>query len=125
MAFVPDVQAVCIIFQHANCAKNFLSKCAQHFEHTGVSIFGADHEVSPGQLYALNDDLRKMDAPVNARRRLTFARSQLFQNGMTEARFRADIEAIVGAPNIELLWLFNTGNGKSPSDIVKSYANLR
>jgi hypothetical protein len=52
-----------------------------------------------------------MSPPTNERRRLTFARSQLFTHGMTEAQFKNDIYRLVGQAHVELVWLFNTGNG--------------
>ena len=115
MAYAPGEQAVCIIFQHGHCARQFMHNCADHIGRTGSSPFGKVHLVVLGLPYPADDHLRKMEPPHNARRRLTFARSQLFTNGMTECRFRADIEMIVGASNVELLWLFNTGNGKFTS----------
>jgi hypothetical protein len=54
-----------------------------------------------------------MAPPMNERRRLTFARSQLFAHGMTEDHFKSDIYRLVGEGNVELVWLFNTGNGMS------------
>ncbi|KAK5094208.1 hypothetical protein LTS08_008699 [Lithohypha guttulata] len=110
MAFVPEEQAVCIIFQHARCAVQFMHNCAGYIGRTGNSPLGKDYSIFPGVPYPLNDGLRRMDNPYNERRRLTFARSQLFSNGISESRFRNDVEQIVGASNIELLWLFNTGN---------------
>lgn len=115
IAFAPEEQAVCVILQHSHCATQFMQDFAEHVGRTGCSPFGREHYVVPGLPYPMDNDLRRMEPPHNARRRLTFARSQLFSNGMTECKFRADIESIVGAPNIELLWLFNTGNGKSSS----------
>lgn len=115
IAFVPDEQAVCIIFQHAHCAVDFLHDCAEHVGRTGISPFGSEYNIFPGVPYPMDDGLRLMDNPCNARRRLTFARSQLFSNGVSENRFREDIVSLVGATNVELLWLFNTGNGRSIS----------
>ncbi|KAK5945668.1 hypothetical protein PMZ80_002874 [Knufia obscura] len=110
IAYAPEAQAVCIIFQHAYCAVQFMHNCAEYIGRHGISPFGSEHDVSPGLPYQVNDGLRRMDPPHNERRRLTFARSQLFSNGISEARFRKDIEDIVGPSNIERLWLFNTGN---------------
>ena len=110
IAFAPEAKSVCIIFQHAYCAAQFMHNCAEFVGRHGISPFGREQDVSPGLLYPTNDSLRKMDPPQNERRRLTFARSQLFSNGVTEASFRKDIEDIVGSSNIERLWLFNTGN---------------
>lgn len=114
IAYAPEAEAVCIIFQHAACASEFMHRCASHSEYNGVSPFGPGHEIAPGLPYAMNKDLVRMDLPHMERRRLTFARAGLFnQGGVTQKRFRQDIEGIVGPSNVELLWLFNTGNGKS------------
>lgn len=117
IAFVPNEHAVCIIFQHAHCAVQFLHDCAEHVGRAGVSPFGGEYNIFPGVPYPVDDGLRQMDNPYNARRRLTFARSQLFSNGMSESRFRKDIENLVGVSNVELLWLFNTGNGMSQTTL--------
>ena len=55
-----------------------------------------------------------MESPVNERRRLTFARQALFTtaNGMSEDRFKKDVCDMVGEQNVELVWLFNSGNGE-------------
>lgn len=110
IAFAPEAQSVCIIFQHAYCAVQFVHSCAEYSGRHGISPFGKEQDISPGLPYPINDSLRRMDPPHNERRRLTFARSQLFSNGISETRFRKDIEDIVGPSNVERLWLFNTGN---------------
>jgi hypothetical protein len=56
------------------------------------------------------------------RRRLIFATGGLFQR-VSREQFQSDVEDIVGVANVELIWLFNTGNAtvifasviKSPS----------
>lgn len=113
MAYAPEAEAVCIIFQHAACATDFMNRCAQYTAYNGTSLFGADYEIAPGLPYPLTKDLTRMDVPHMERRRLTFARAGLFnKDGVTQQRFKHDIEEIVGSSNVELLWLFNTGNGK-------------
>lgn len=121
IAFVPDEKAVCIIFQHAACAIQFLHNCAEHVGRKGYSPFGEEHNIFPGIPYSANDGIRRMDNPYNERRRLTFARSQLFSNGISKNSFRKDIEDLVGFSNVELLWLFNTGNGKRTHLLQKSH----
>ncbi|KAJ9662790.1 hypothetical protein H2198_001241 [Neophaeococcomyces mojaviensis] len=110
MAYAPDEGGVCIIFYQAHSATLFLHMAAEHMARTGVSPFGPDIRVIPGMPYPADSDIRRMDNPHNERRRLTFARQQLFSHGISEHQFRRDIEDIVGPQNIELLWLFNTGN---------------
>jgi hypothetical protein len=69
-------------------------------------------EVLEGQPYPNDDAIQRMENPWNERRRLTFARQKLFAEGTTEEQFKKDIFAIVGEDNVELVWLFNSGNGK-------------
>lgn len=107
----PD-NAVCIIFQHAHHARGFLESNARHARVYGQSLFGPEYEVLEGQPYPATEDIRRMDTK-NERRRLTFARSRLFANGVTEARFKNDIFGMVGEGNVEIVWLFNSGNGKT------------
>lgn len=113
VAFAPEAEAVCIIFQHATCANDLMRRCADHLKYNGVSLFGPEHDIAPGLPYPITKDLARMEMPQLERRRLTFARAGLFnQGGVTQKQFREDIEGIVGPSNVELLWLFNTGNGK-------------
>jgi hypothetical protein len=102
--------AVCVIFQHAHHARAFLEANLRHIRMYHQGLFGADCEVLEGQAFPATEDIRRMDF-LNERRRLTFARGRLFADGMTEARFKKDIFAMVGEGNVELVWLFNSGNG--------------
>jgi hypothetical protein len=105
-------KAVCIIFMHAHHARSFLQASARCVGKNGRSIFGGDVEVLEGQPYPNDDAIQRMENPWNERRRLTFARQKLFAEGTTEEQFKKDIFAIVGEHNVELVWLFNSGNGK-------------
>ncbi|KIW70392.1 hypothetical protein PV04_02666 [Phialophora macrospora] len=110
MAYVEQYGAVCVIFQYAGGAMLFTEEDGQLIREYGVGLFGKGHEVKYGEAYPDNEDLLRMQPPLNERRRLTFARQQLFTNGMSEERFRRDLIDIVGRHNLELVWLFNTGN---------------
>lgn len=112
MVYSPENNAVCIIFQYAASAQALLEEDNYHRERNGESMFGPLCTVVEGLAYPEDDDLQRMGNPINERRRLTFARSQLFAHGMTEDQFRRDIYGEVGEQNVELVWLFNTGNGK-------------
>jgi hypothetical protein len=111
MVYDPSNNAVCIIFQHGSHAKNFLEENADFVARTGQSLFGPHHSVIAGDPYPKDIQLSLMEHPTNERRRLTFARSQLFAGNMSELQFKKDIAARVGEHNIELVWLFNSGNG--------------
>lgn len=111
MAYSEADHAICIIFQHTYQAQALLEDDAEYTRGYGYGLFGPHCRVLPGQAYPANDDIRRMGPPINERRRLTFARQALFTNGMTEERFKKDIYDLVGEHNVELVWLFNTGNG--------------
>lgn len=119
----PD-DAACVIFQHAYHARAFSEANERYSRMYGQSLFGPDCEVLEGQAFPATEDIRRMDT-MNERRRLTFARGRLFTNGMTEARFKTDIFGMVGEGNVELVWLFNSGNGniKSLSFLSRSEEN--
>jgi hypothetical protein len=112
MAYSERDKAVCIIFMHAHHARSFLQASVGCVGKYGQSIFGGDVEVLEGQPYPNDDAIQRMENPWNERRRLTFARQKLFAEGTTEEQFKKDIFAIVGEHNVELVWLFNRGNGK-------------
>lgn len=110
--FVPEHDAVCVIFQYATSAMLLVEEDLRSQRELGVGLFGPGSELKIGGPYPETSDLQRMVAPVNERRRLTFARQQLFTNGLTKDRFVKDLVAIVGEHNVVLVWLFNTGNGK-------------
>ncbi|EXJ83317.1 hypothetical protein A1O1_06938 [Capronia coronata CBS 617.96] len=110
MAFVEEYGAVCIIFQYASAAMAFMGENSQALRDSGVSLFGPLQTVRYGEPYPENADIRRMGSPSNERRRLTFARQQLFTNGLNEEQFKKDLIDMVGTDNVELVWLFNTGN---------------
>ena len=112
MVYSEEYSAVCLIFQHASSAQDLMLQDAYHRQTDGYCVFGRGCNLVPGLPYPEDDDIRRMSHPVNERRRLTFARSQLFAHGMTEDHFKHDIFRLVGEGNVELVWLFNTGNGK-------------
>lgn len=112
IAYSERDKAVCIIFMHSHHARSFLKANTSCAGKHGQSIFGGNVEVLEGQPYPNDNAIQRMENPWNERRRLTFARQKLFAEGMTEEQFKKDIFAIVGEHNVELVWLFNSGNGK-------------
>jgi hypothetical protein len=120
MAHSERDNAVCIIFMHAHHAQSFLQASGSTAGRTGHRSLGSEVEVLEGQPYPNDDAIQRMESPWNERRRLTFARQKLFAEGTTEEQFKKDIFAIVGEQNVELVWLFNSGNGKQwPSPVPK------
>lgn len=116
IAYSPRDHAVCVIFQKTEHAEQFLLACSGRAVPDGDSPLGPHFEVLPGQGYSNLEELKRMEFPRNERRRLTFARAALFCYPLTEERFKADIFRMVGADNVELVWLFNSGNGKADLD---------
>ncbi|RMZ77135.1 hypothetical protein DV737_g4478, partial [Chaetothyriales sp. CBS 132003] len=122
MVYSPENDAVCVIFEHAASAQALRQDERFHLQHRGVSMFGGRCTVVPGLPYPEDEGIRRMASPIYERRRLTFVRSQLFAHGMTQVQFQQDIEQEVGAKNVELVWLFNTGNA---TVVFTSTANAR
>lgn len=113
VAYSDTDHAICIIFQRSEHAQIFLQRNQAHVLRFGRSLLGDRVEFLEGQPYPTDDALNRMDPPINERRRLTFARAKLFTaEGVSEHNFKKDIYELVGADNVELIWLFNTGNGK-------------
>ncbi|KIX04473.1 uncharacterized protein Z518_05343 [Rhinocladiella mackenziei CBS 650.93] len=110
MVYVSEYEAVCVIFQHASAAMVLVDDNSRSLRDGGLGLFGQGNQVKFGEAYPENANLQRMAPPINERRRLTFARQQLFTNGMSEERFKRDLIELVGRHNIELVWLFNTGN---------------
>lgn len=114
LAYSDADQAICIIFQRSEHAQLFLQRNLKHVEHYGRSLLGNRTEFLEGHPYPFDDALSRMEPPSNERRRLTFARAKLFTcEGVSEHTFKRDIYDLVGQDNVELIWLFNTGNGRS------------
>ncbi|RMZ92140.1 hypothetical protein DV736_g622, partial [Chaetothyriales sp. CBS 134916] len=122
MVYSPENDAVCVIFEHAASAEVLCQHESYHQQHNGVSMFGGRCTVVTGLPYPEDEGIRRMANPIYERRRLTFVRSQLFAHGMTQQQFQKDIEQEVGAKNVELVWLFNTGNA---TVVFTSTANAR
>lgn len=115
LAYSEADHAICIIFQRSDHAQLFLQRSSSYKKQHGRSLLGDQAEFLEGQPYRFDDVLSRMEPPFNERRRLTFARAKLFTcEGVSEQTFKRDIYELVGETNVEQIWLFNTGNGKSP-----------
>ena len=114
VAYSSKDHGVCVIFHNPDHARAFLDASTQAKRKDGYGLLGSFYEVFPGHGYSNTEELKRMEFPKNERRRLTFVRSALFTEGMTEARFTTDLYRMVGEEHVELVWLFNSGNGKKP-----------
>ncbi|KAI9850016.1 MAG: hypothetical protein M1838_006189 [Thelocarpon superellum] len=112
IAFARDAKstaaACCVVFQHVNQANVFLSahrlRCSLN-----QWTFSRGETVRVGSKYGPGGDLELMAAPVSARRRLTIVRKGLFTE-VNPQRLKADVDALAGPDNVELIHLFNSGN---------------
>lgn len=64
----------------------------------------------------MSDELKAMEAPQRERRRLTFVKGGLFHD-LAKARFERDVDKTAGEGNIDRVFFFNSGNGKTNLDI--------
>ena len=102
----PSLSA-CVIFMDHEHAAECLGKNAREVDRSRKAICG--QEIVPGGPWAEDDEIRSMAPPRRERRRLTFSCSRLFQR-VSRDQLKADIEAIAGAAQVELIWLFNIGS---------------
>lgn len=123
IAYSPNDHAVCVIFQYPDHARQFLDASQYKTDIRGYGLLGPGYEILPGQGYSNEAELKRMEFPRNERRRLTFVRSALFCDGLTEEKFKKDIYNMVGEEHVDLVWLFNIGNGKE-THLSGALANL-
>ncbi|KAJ0420024.1 hypothetical protein BJY00DRAFT_285130 [Aspergillus carlsbadensis] len=99
-----------VIFQHASHALSLFKSNQEMEALLGYGRFGPGYSVELAEIVDWNDDLHRMNQPIRERRRLSFARKRLFADNMSPEKWKHDIRAIAGAGNIDLLWVFNSGN---------------
>ena len=107
---VRSILSACVIFQFAEDASRFVTENRAHMKTTGNTHYGSGISISMGGPWPEDNEIRSMSAMgKRERRRLTFSSSGLFTR-VSRERFEAEIIAIAGKANVELIWLFNTGN---------------
>ena len=116
--------SACIIFQFAEDNIRFVAENRNYMAKTGQTYYGRGISVSMGGTWPEDEEIRSMSTTgKRERRRLTFSASGLFTR-VTRNRFEAEIIAIAGEANIELIWLFNAGNATVVLASVGSQVNL-
>ena len=102
---------VCIIFFNAEDAAAFLWDDSKSVLQKGHGLYGRGVAVTQGPPWPEDEEIRAMGTPGRRRerRRLTLNGGGLFYR-ISGTSFHADIAAIAGNDNIELIWLYNTGN---------------
>ena len=106
--FLVERKEVCIIFRDAADARAFVTKERKRI-FSGESSYGRETQLIIGDPYPTNDNIRAMDGPMGARRRLVIVRRGLFYD-LTRNQFEQDLRRWAGAENIELIHLYNSGN---------------
>ena len=119
----PDGIAVkaCIIFLHADTAWHFVEANNQAMQATGQSLYGPGVDVTLQGVWPLDNEIRSMQIDGRERRRLTFSGKELFTR-VPRSKFEAEIWTVAGKANVELIWLFNTGNATVVLASVCSYS---
>ena len=102
------IRACCIIFQYSENALQFLANHRQRSRSGRHSFFQGEH-LELGESYPADADIRLMDPPHCARRRLTVVRKSLFCD-LSKRAFEHDVYALAGRDNVELIHVYNTGN---------------
>ncbi|KAI9828527.1 MAG: hypothetical protein M1819_006583 [Sarea resinae] len=111
-------RAACIIFQHSEHAMAFYQTDLRLKAERGSSTYGKRIQVELGSYFPADEDIKSMDSPSFARRRLTFVRAGLFTQ-LTRGRFEKDVKSCVGEQNVELIHLYNSGNATVVLSSVK------
>lgn len=108
-----DTKDALLIFLRADDTRNFLTKnVAIRLNSMGAtqSCYGPGVCVDLLGPFLDEELVLEMSGKGAVRRRLTFSRKGLFTK-VTPSQFHHDVAGIVGTWNIELVWLFNAGNG--------------
>ncbi|KAI9801883.1 MAG: hypothetical protein M1833_002197 [Piccolia ochrophora] len=105
---VTNIRACCIIFYNAEDAQVLMMDHRLHIGRREHTFFRSEH-VEVGAPYPADEDIRMMNPPIGARRRLTVVRKALFET-VSKAAFKRDINHLAGEDNVELVFIYNTGN---------------
>ncbi|RDW76050.1 hypothetical protein BP5796_06871 [Coleophoma crateriformis] len=104
-----DTRYAGVIFQYANHASAFIQVLLKEKAASTPGRFKFCADVALGDPFPLTDTLRQMGPPEYASRRLTLVKKAFFFiNG--ERQLRTMCENLVGAENIQKIFLYNGGN---------------
>ncbi|RDW82724.1 hypothetical protein BP6252_03836 [Coleophoma cylindrospora] len=104
-----DTRYAGVIFQHAHHASEFIQVLLKENAASTPGRFKFCADVALGDPFPLTDTLRQMGPPEYASRRLTLVKKAFFfTNG--ERQLRTMCENLVGAENIQKIFLYNGGN---------------
>lgn len=107
-----DTQQALLIFLKGEDAIKFVEKSVAFTLKMGAkhSCYGPNVPVDMGGPFSDDVWVSRMSGRGAARRRLTFSKKGLFTK-VAPSKFYHDVADIVGRSYIELVWLFNAGNG--------------
>jgi hypothetical protein len=108
-------QEIVVIFQYALHAQIFVDRNTESVATRGESVFGpGEWSVTLSKPMEWTETLRRMAHPHRERRRLTFVKSRLFADNTSFLKWVREVQDVAGSANVDFVWAFNTGNGKSP-----------
>ena len=109
--------SVRVEFQHAVHAFALLKSDRETQDALDFGRFGRGYSCELVETVDWNDEHRLMNQPVRERRRLSFARKRLFAEELTPEKWKYHVRSLAGNSNVDFLWVFNSGNGKSSPSV--------
>lgn len=109
---IESMHAARVTFLHASHALKFLHAHEEMVKICGYGRLGRGYNLELVEILDWNEDHLRMNQPIRERRRLSFARKELFTGKWTSEMWKQDLRNIAGASNIDFVWVFNSGNGE-------------
>jgi hypothetical protein len=114
-------RAVRIVFYLARDAAQFLETTKTFTHVTWVK----DLQFKAGEPFPDDQELRLMDPPLCARRRLTIVRAGLFSSPSAKSTFHIEVYNVVRRPAVELIFFYSQGNATVVLDSVANAFTLK
>lgn len=114
IAWISAHKAYSVVFMFTAHAQSFLDMNERFTKENGESVYGSKVAVQAGPVVEWTRDIVRMEPPTRERRRLTIVKGKnaIFENDEKRRRFERDLARVAGNGNVELIWLFNSGNSK-------------
>jgi hypothetical protein len=110
-----------LVFYFAKDAARFLEATKFFRPETWVK----DLQFTAGEPFPDGEELRMMDPPLSARRRLTIVRAGLFDNLEAKTIFHIEVYHIVRRAAVELIFFYSQGNATIVLDSVVNAVKLK
>lgn len=109
----PELEWAEVIFQNASNAYELVANDREMIAKTGHGRFGKGYQITCVAQFEWTEGISAMAQIPRERRRLTFARAGLLGSNLSFRKFQGDVTAAAGdSEAIDLVWAFNSGNGK-------------